>query len=75
MTSSLADNHDLLSCAAPPAHKSTSKVNFHMTPGGSGATCNDQNCGANNAFYQPTDYSAQRYDSSPDAGIVINFSC
>lgn len=46
-----------------------------MTPGGSGATCNDQNCGANNAFYQPTDYSAQRYDSSPDAGIVINFTC
>lgn len=60
---------------ARAAHKSTSQVNFHMTPGGSSASCNDQNCGKDNAFYQPTDYSAQRYESSPDSGIVINFTC
>ena len=46
-----------------------------MTPGGSSATCDNPNCGPNNAFYKEDDYGAQRYDSSPNAGININISC
>lgn len=56
-------------------HKFTADARFEMTPGGSSAQCGSQNCGTKNAFYHPEDYSAQRYESSPNAGIKITFTC
>ncbi|KAL9932027.1 hypothetical protein V8E36_009095 [Tilletia maclaganii] len=56
-------------------HQYSAYAQFTMTPGGSSATCDNPNCGPNNAFYKEDDYGAQRYDSSPNAGININISC
>ncbi|CAD6914362.1 unnamed protein product [Tilletia controversa] len=56
-------------------HAYSGPASFTMTPGGSSATCDNPNCGPNNAFYKPDDYSSQRYDSSPNAGINIDISC
>ncbi|KAK0558325.1 hypothetical protein OC861_006934 [Tilletia horrida] len=56
-------------------HVYTGVAEFRMTPGGSGTRCDNPNCGPMNAFYKPDDYSAQRYDHSPDAGIQINITC
>ncbi|KAK0517806.1 hypothetical protein OC835_008044 [Tilletia horrida] len=58
-------------------HAYSGAASFTMTPGGSSATCDNPNCGPNNAFYQPTDYGSQRYDSdaSGNSGININIQC
>ncbi|KDQ07326.1 hypothetical protein BOTBODRAFT_38854 [Botryobasidium botryosum FD-172 SS1] len=58
-----------------PPHKYSARAAFQMTPGGSSAVCDNANCGPKNAFYKPDDYSAQRYDPSPNAGINIQITC
>ncbi|KDQ13199.1 hypothetical protein BOTBODRAFT_188719 [Botryobasidium botryosum FD-172 SS1] len=58
-----------------PPHQYSARAAFQMTPGGSSAVCDNANCGRNNAFFKFDDYSAQRYDSNPNAGINIQITC
>ncbi|CAD6984498.1 unnamed protein product [Tilletia controversa] len=72
---SLVDKYSTGDITLISPHVFTGTAQFTMMPGGSGATCGSAGCGPNNAFYKPDDYSAQRYDPSPDAGINIVITC
>ncbi|KAE8244736.1 hypothetical protein A4X13_0g6320 [Tilletia indica] len=72
---SLVDKYSTGDITLISPHVFTGTASFTMKPGGSSATCDNPNCGPNNAFYKPDDYTAQRYDPSPDAGIDITITC
>lgn len=46
---------------------------FNLNNGATGASCQNANCGTDNAFYSPTDYSAQRQVNGPGSRIYMQF--
>lgn len=56
-----------------PPHKFDHPASFSLNNGQTGATCNNANCGPNNAFYKSDDYTAQRQVNGPNSSIRIQF--
>ena len=57
-------------------HKFNHPASFTISSPQSGsqsATCSNANCGPDNAFYQPTDYHAQRQVNGPNSNIRMQF--
>eukprot|EP01088_Endostelium_zonatum_P011313 TRINITY_DN253_c0_g1_i1.p1 TRINITY_DN253_c0_g1~~TRINITY_DN253_c0_g1_i1.p1 ORF type:complete len:153 (-),score=41.01 TRINITY_DN253_c0_g1_i1:61-519(-) len=56
-----------------PPHKFNHPASFNLNNGQTGASCSNANCGPNNAFYKPTDYTAQRQVQGPNSQIYVQF--